>query len=348
MLKFPSFAGNHLLKKTTVRKILLICLAVLLCGLNVRAESFELVDGRKVTGEVLTGSANDNGLQLRIDDGQYERISWDKFTQEDLKKFQQTPKLAALVEPFIEVSQEEKLKKTEVTINPVPRLERPASGSLVGAMFSSGLGVIIILILYGANLFAAYEVARFRARSVTVVCGTSAVLPVIGPIIFLSMPTVLEQQTAEEEESVSSVPPPGTVGSGAHASSHAAPQASPSPASASIPTAPNAGGLHIAHAEAPAAAALPQTQIFQRGAYTFNRRFVETKFAGFFGVVRREAEKDLLLVIKSARGEYRGTRISRISANDLHLEVHKGNASEEVLIPFTEIKEIQIKHKDAP
>jgi len=110
-----------------------------------------------------------------------------------------------------------------------------------------------------------------------------------------------------------------------------------------------AGGLHIAHAEAHAAPAadLPQTQVFQRGAFTFNRRFFETKFPGFFGVVRREAEKDLLLVIKAARGEYTGTRITRIAGNDLHLEIHKGAASEEVLIPFTEIKEVQLKHKDA-
>jgi hypothetical protein len=109
--------------------------------------------------------------------------------------------------------------------------------------------------------------------------------------------------------------------------------------------------LHIAHASPAesksATSALPQTQTFQRGAFTFNRRFFETKFPGFFGVVRRDAEKDMVLVVKAARGEYTGTRISRITGNDLHLEVHKGGASEEVLIPFTEIKEIKLKHKDA-
>ena len=39
--------------------------------------------------------------------------------------------------------------------------------------------------------------------------------------------------------------------------------------------------------------------------------------------------------------------ISRIAANDLHLEVHRGHASEEVMIPFQEIQQIQLKHKDA-
>jgi hypothetical protein len=64
-------------------------------------------------------------------------------------------------------------------------------------------------------------------------------------------------------------------------------------------------------------------------------------------VVRRDADKDLVLVIKSARGEYIGQRISRIAANDMHLQVQRGPATEEVMIPFTEIKEVQIKHKDA-
>jgi hypothetical protein len=53
------------------------------------------------------------------------------------------------------------------------------------------------------------------------------------------------------------------------------------------------------------------------------------------------------LLIKTTRGEYAGQRISRIAANDLHLEVHRGSASEEILIPFTEIQQISHKHKDA-
>ncbi len=324
-----------------MRKIIFICLALLLCELRAPAETFQLLDGKTVTGEVLLGSANDNGLQFRIDDNQYERVPWSNFTQNDLKKFQQNPKLAALVEPFIEISQEEKLRKTEVKINPVPRLERPEARSLVGALFSSGLGLAIMLLLYAANLYAGYEVAMFRARPAAVVCGVSAVLPVIGPIIFLSLPTVLDPTRAE----AAAVEAEGA--SAEAGSSDSSPLAPAPSATHHEPAAP--GGLHISHAEAaPAGGALPATQIFQRGAYTFNRRFLETKFAGFFGVVRRDAEKDMILVIKAARGEYHGTRISRISANDLHLQVVKGAASEEVLIPFTEIKEIQIKHKDAP
>jgi hypothetical protein len=56
----------------------------------------------------------------------------------------------------------------------------------------------------------------------------------------------------------------------------------------------------------------------------------------------------MVLLIKSSRGQFLGHRISRIAANDLHLEVQKGQASEEVTISFIEIQEIQLKHKDAP
>ena len=55
----------------------------------------------------------------------------------------------------------------------------------------------------------------------------------------------------------------------------------------------------------------------------------------------------MVLVLITARGEFPGQRISRIAANDLHLQVQKGHATEEVMIPFTEVKEIRLRHKDA-
>lgn len=310
-----------------------------LCGLPAHADTFQLNDGRTLTGEPLFSTAGDTGLKIKTGDGEYEQVPWTAFSQEDLKKFQATPKLGPLVEPFIEISQEEKLKKTEVEIKPVPRLQRPEAHSLFGAMFSSGLGALILLLLYAANLYAGYEVAIFRARPTALVCGVSAVLPVVGPIIFLSLPTLMDPAAEQETQAELAA---------ATATTAAVADSSPlAPDAAHAPSAP--GGLHIAHAEAaPATTSLPETQTFQRGAFTFNRRFFETKFPGFFGVVRRDAEKDMVLVLKAARGTYHGQRISRITGNDLHLQVTKGGASEEVLIPFTEIKEVQLKHKDAP
>ena len=153
------------------------------------AETFKLANGETITGELLAGSDNDTGVQIKVGEGKYERVPWANFSQEDLKKFAKVQKLEPLVEPFIEMTQEEKIKKTEVNIKQPPRLERPAPQSLLGALFSSGLGLFVLLLLYAANIYAGYEVSIFRARPTALVCGVSAVLPLVGPIIFLSMPT---------------------------------------------------------------------------------------------------------------------------------------------------------------
>jgi hypothetical protein len=308
------------------------------------ADTFTLANGETITGEVLMGSENDTGIQIKVGDGKYERVPWANFSQEDLKKLAKVQKLAPMVEPFIEITQADKIKKTEVNIKQPPRLELPPKGSLVGALASSGLGLLIIVLLYAANIYAGFEISIFRGRPAALVCGVSAVLPLIGPIIFLSMPTKLPP--VEEVWA----PAPEAAPEGAVAEAVNPMQA----AGAEHPT-----GLKLAATEPSYEVklgqfqgggqkpAIPETIVYQRGQFTFNRRFIETKFAGFFGVVRRDADRDMVLVIKSSRGEYVGQRISRIAANDLHLQVQRGHASDEVMIPFVEIKEIRLRHKDA-
>jgi hypothetical protein len=301
-----------------------------------RGDDFKLTTGETLSGEVLPGSANDLGVQVKVGEGKYEKVPWGSFSQEDLKQFAaKYPKMQPFIEPFIEITPEERIKKTEVDIKQPPRLQRPSGQSLFGALFSSSLGWFIVLVLYAANIYAGYEVSVFRGKSGPLVCGLSAI-PILGllaPIIFLALKVKMPQKTEEALE-----PPPETV---------------PQPAAEALNpmqdgTVEHPTGLKLAHAEAqPAAPALPPATTYQRGQFTFNRRFFETKFPGFFGVIRRDADRDMILLIKSARGEYAGQRITRIAANDLHLEVHRGNASEEISIPFQEIKEIQLKHKDA-
>ena len=54
-------------------------------------------------------------------------------------------------------------------------------------------------------------------------------------------------------------------------------------------------------------------------------------------------EKDLLLIVKSARGEHVGARLSRIDPNELYLQIRDGAATADVMIPFNEIYEVQIR-----
>jgi len=321
-----------------VRNLKILALGVWLCVLFValaQAMTFEYADGTKVEGEIVQGKPD--FLKIRVDGNKYEDIAWGKLSQATLKGLAADPKLKLdqFIEPYIEIPEDERIKKTEVVIKPVPRLERPAKGSLVGAMFGSSVGLVVMLLLYAANIYAGFEVATVRAYPPAMVCGIAAVAPIIGPIVFLCLPTKLKSSTELER------------GAEPETTADSSPLAPEAGAAGAATTAP--GGLSLAHAADPAAAESaghPAPQIFKRGQFTFNRRFIETKFSGFFGLIRHGAEKDLVLVVKSARGEYIATRISRIAANDMHVDVHRAGASQEVLIPFLEIQEIQLKHKD--
>jgi hypothetical protein len=96
----------------------------------------------------------------------------------------------------------------------------------------------------------------------------------------------------------------------------------------------------------PAEPQLPKPVVYARGQTTFNRRFFETKFAGFLKVVPGENEKDKVILVKSARGEYTGQRLSKVEAAEIFLQIRKGVATEDVMIPFSEIYEVTVKHKD--
>jgi hypothetical protein len=323
-----------------------ICLGLLLCGLlagSALADSFQLNNGSSIEGDVVSG--NDAGLRFRLANGDYsDVVSWTNFSQADLKKLAQNPKFEQYATNYIEISEEQRIQKTEVTVTQPTRLKRPPASSLFSALLSSSVGLFVIIILYGAGICAAYEVALFKRRPVGLVCGLAAVpgLGLLSPILFLSLPTIERRGSEEEEENYQPegvAPPDGPT--------FIVPGTPPTPEGQSPA---ESGGLKLAHTPtaAESGAALPEAQVFQRGAFMFNRRFFETKFPGFFGIVRREAEKDLILQIKCARGTYIADRISRISANELHAQVRKGPASEEVTIPFTEIQEVQLKHKDSP
>ena len=289
--------------------------------------TLHFADGTTVTGEIV--QVNETGILLRQGDGQQPvRTPWSKLSQADLKELQQNPKAEKFVEPFIEVSQAEKLKRTEVQIKEdYPKLKRPVGYSLIGAMCGSIIGIFTLLILYAANIYAAYEIAVFRAQPPALVCGVAAVAPIIGPVIFISMPTRLRQKEADWQ-------PP-------------AEEYAPAPeAEAAVAADQAAAAEHAAAAQAAAQpAGPPPPKVFARGQFTFNRRFFETQMPGFFAMTRPEAERDTVLTFKTAHGTFAVQRISRISATDITLQVNKGHTFEDNIVPFTEIQEVQLQRQ---
>jgi hypothetical protein len=316
-----------------VRKLVWIIFGLWLCGLlaTANAETYQLTDGNSIVGDVI--SFNDDGVVFRTGDDKYtDRVLWTKFSQDALKILAKNPKIHDYAEPFIETPPP-RHTQMDVQVRPVSRLELPAKQSVIGAMFSSFIGIVLLLLIYAANIYAGYEIAIFRARPIGMVTGLAAILPIAGPIIFLSMPTLIQGGATQEDMTMPTGAPPGPA---------AAPGAASHAAEANV--AP--GGTETVQM-APAAAALPETQVFQRGQFTFNRRFFETKFSGYFGMTRHGASKDMVLAVKTPRAQHIVERISRIAANDVHFEVVVGAARQEVMVPFGEIQEIQLKHKDA-
>ena len=313
-----------------MRRIFWTILGFWLCGLFVAigADTFPLTDGKSVTGDVI--SYNDNGVIFRLDVDKYsERVPWTKFSQDALKQLSKNPKIRPLAEPFIETPPPERVKGGEVKVREVARLELPPKQSLFGALFRSSVGLVVLMLIYAANIFAGYEIAVMRSRPIALVMGVAVVLPILGPIIFLAMP-------ARVEPSKTAAPQP-----------EAAPQIFTVPGVAQ----PAEAGIHIVEASwqgksSSAPAAGPGApQIFQRGQFTFNRRFFETKFSGFFSMIRRESEKNLMLTVKTGRALFVVERITRIAANEMHVEVAQGAAKQEVTVPFAEIVEVQLKPK---
>ncbi|MBN2507851.1 MAG: hypothetical protein JXQ71_14275 [Verrucomicrobia bacterium] len=296
------------------------------------AQKPETVKLELLSGLVLEGtpiSFLDSGLVVRRPDGILaERVPWTNFAQSALtillKKYKHTePFVAHLIE---EENEEDPLpQEPRITLKPVPRLARPDPKAGLGAIVSNPLGLTVSLLIYLASLYAGYEIARYRNYHPALVCGIAAVAPIIGPILFLCLPTYFEEPPEEEPEPETQEP----IALQSHA-----------------PMVPDPGGEDATPAPAsPGGPAGPL--IYKRPQITFNRRFFETKLVSFLKVVPNEAERDLVVCVSAARGNFVATRLSYVEANSLGLLVKKGDASAEVDIPFSEIMEVQIRHKDA-
>ena len=293
------------------------------------AATFSLNDGQTISGDVSSGTAQ--GLILRKGEGEFTaRIPWTNFTQSALKQLSSNPKIKPFLEPYLELDEPEPsaAKRKQITADPkIPeRMDRPDPKAGLGNLFKNGLTLTLILLIYAANVYAGFEVAMFRNYPPLVGCGVAAVAPFLGLIVFLCMPTRLQKSHDElaAESMAQHTPDPAAH---AHGHAHGADE---------VP----------AEAAAPAAPAAPQAVVYLRGQTTFNRRFFETKFAGFLRMVPGEAEKDKVIEVKSSRGDYVGSRLARVQPSEIYLQVTKGGASSEVMIPFTEILEVKIRPRE--
>jgi hypothetical protein len=324
-------------------------------GTPLHGATYSLSSGEAITGEPFHFDAN--GVVFRYPDGRTSpRFAWTNFTEASLKDFAQNPKAQRFVSNFIESPEDEVRVKKEITVKTPPRLDRPIARSAVGALFASPLSIALLVLVYFANLYAAYEIAVYRRYPRAMVIAAAAVLPFAAPAVFLCLPTRTEESEPEPEaaptpepapqRSIPSAPPPRPAAAAYSPPARFSTSAQSQPAPGTAPTEAPAEEVQEPPPQ-PAAPRLPEPVVYRRGQTMFNRRFFETKMAGFLRMVPSESEKDLVINIKSSRGEYVGHRISKLQPDDLTLQFHRGSASSDVTIPFTEIQEVTIKHKDA-
>jgi hypothetical protein len=301
--------------------------------------TLKLKDGSEIAGQVGGSTFNRDGVAIMIDGRYQARTRWDKFSQDALRQLAQFDKAKAFVAPLLEeaspeVKEQEEVKARKearaIPIKPVEnRLERPKAPSRFLALFVTPVGIVLFLLMYGGNIYAAYEIAVFKNRPVALVCTVAALVPVLGSVLFFCLPAV-KIKSAEE------------------IAAEAATAAALAEAEAPVVEAAAVEEVAAPVEEAPAAPLYPPTTAFKRGQFIFNRRFFESKFAPYFKPVLGDQEKDMFIILRTARGEFVGHRFSKAEQNEVYLQINKAGASEEVMIPFVEVNEIIIKHKDAP
>lgn len=339
-----------------------IALALLATGTGtLRGAEFTLKDGSVLKGEPV--GQDTKGVIIKSETGTFStRIDWAKFTQEALKEFAKNPRIAKIIENLLDsppggegdkeenVAIPERSKKAVPVAREYPKPDRnaPQFGFMSG--FSTGIGIVMLLILYGANIYAGHEIAIFRRRPKALVCGISAGVPVVGPLLFLCLPTIPEKPINQMTVAAAVPDAPAAPEPKAHGapkkglglkSAAAAPAASAEHAEA----APE--GEAPAEADAPPPPPAVKLPTYKRGEFTINRRFVETKLSSFLKVVPSEAEKGLVVAMKTARGEFVGRRITKITPADITLAIGDENAYYDQLITYNDILEIEVRHRDA-
>ena len=299
-----------------MRKILLVLSLWLgVVALANAADTFSLADGGSVTGDIV--KPDDSGIMIHTPAEVYTNIAWARFSQDTLKQLSANPKLKAFVEPFILPTEAERPAKAEITVKDVQRMDHPTP-SLFGGLFKSGLGLFVLFVIYAANLSAGYELSIVKARAAAQVVGLAAVLPIIGPVIFLIMPMHVEPPPPEENPA-DAPPAPGSK-----------PQEQ----------------IQIGEAswkpqEEKDREKKPESQVYARGKFTFNKRFIETRFAAFVAGANGEQAQKFSMEVKTMKEVLAVEHIAQIGAAEIILETPKG----QVTVAMADIQEIKLNPK---
>jgi len=312
-----------------------------------KAEARQLAEGEisLTNGDIIEGTVADvdqNGIVVRRDIGGFaRRANWMQLTQQSLKKIRRLGEVdpkryrgaAAYAEPFIEPDESE--MERNLLPGPVQGLSTPQLPDSVEvtskvAAFSSAGGLGLLLAIALGSMMAGLGVAAFRESNALLVAGVSLFLPVIGPILFLVKPKVEYEDEYDEDEEYEyeeAETPAGTT-------------MSDTGGGAVTGMMPEAKKMSFAQTGAKKSGLKPQS--WARGDTRFDRSFFQNNFPNYFKTVLGEAERGLVLALKTGKREYIGQRIKRISGTDIHMELLNGK---EQKISFSEIGTVDLRPK---
>ena len=362
-----------------------LCLAGM--ALAAEFTEFNFKDGTSVKGEAIGPKERDVVIK-NSDGKFLPRMAWTNFTQETLKEFAKNPKMRQFVELLIEDAAPAtngaggEINIPEVVVakrdwkQPKEVAEKPGlpkKPGMIAGMFGTGVGWFSMLVVYAGIIYAGFEVAAYRRRPKQLVMGLSAI-PIFGffaPIAFLCMPAVksLEEtkpnsvaqaaaiaaaaaaQKPEEKPAFPGKKKPGlALGKKVDDAGHApAPVVAPKPGDpVAAPVAGPAAVASPVKAPAPAAAPAMEAVVYRRGETNINKRFIETKFAGFFKAVLGPAEKEMWVVwVTATGGEFWSKRIVSISQTDVVVNCpqESGGTLDET-IQIAGIQEIHLRPRE--
>ncbi len=224
-----------------------------------------------------------------------------------------------------------------------PDRRPPASGMSTEVVFNPA-GIFLALLVMGLSGYAGYEIARFKNRPVKLVCVLSAVLPVLGPVVFLSMPP--QQATGAARFASPGVPGavdlPGTT------------PPTPLPAVRSLkyeddPDSPYAnlaeGSVdETQYVDEPATDAAPvpvakSLEHYHSSEYEFTPAFFSEYFAQFVGAAAATNEA---LILRTNANEYSVRYISVVDATGLQFIFASQGQWMEEFLTYADITEVEV------
>ena len=159
------------------RLFALLCVSMAVAAAG--AAEFKLITGDVYRGDL--SAADNDGIVVRLETGEFSpRIDWAKLSDETLRALLDNPRARPFAEPLVEPTEViMPVKPREIAVRPVvgrAALPDGVKKGLLNALMTPN-GLILVIALFLANLYAAFEVARFKWRPVSPVSYTHLTLP---------------------------------------------------------------------------------------------------------------------------------------------------------------------------